>query len=70
MKERFAKYPFRGNAHGLTMFEVTHVYQLTPPPPELYTVRYIALNDGVDTLNQTSSMDITPFKHILNETFL
>ena len=25
-------------------------------------VRYIALNDGVDTLNQTSSMDITPFK--------
>lgn len=38
MKEGFAKYPFRGNAHGLTMFEVTHVYQLTPPPPELYTV--------------------------------
>ncbi len=38
MKERFAKYPFRGNAYGLTMFEVTHVYQLTPPPPELYTV--------------------------------
>ena len=38
MKERFAKYPFQGNAHGLTMFEVTHVYQLTPPPPELYTV--------------------------------
>ncbi len=38
MKERFAKYPFRGSAHGLTMFEVTHVYQLTPPPPELYTV--------------------------------
>ena len=38
MKERFAKYPFRGDAHGLTMFEVTHVYQLTPPPPELYTV--------------------------------
>ena len=38
MKERFAKYPFQGNAQGLTMFEVTHVYQLTPPPPELYTV--------------------------------
>lgn len=38
MKEIFAKYPFQGNAHGLTMFEVTHVYQLTPPPPELYTV--------------------------------
>ena len=38
MKERFAKYPFHGNAHGLTMFEVTHVYQLTPPPPELYTI--------------------------------
>ena len=38
MKERFAKYPFQGNAHGLTMFEVTHVYQLTPTPPELYTV--------------------------------
>ena len=32
-------------------------------------VRYIALNDGVDTLNQTSSMDITPFKHIINEIF-
>lgn len=38
MEERFAKYPIQGNAHGLTMFEVTHVYQLTPPPPELYTV--------------------------------
>jgi len=38
VKERFTKYPFQGNAHGLTMFEVTHVYQLTPPPPELYTV--------------------------------
>ncbi len=38
MKERFAKYPFQGNTHGLTMFEVAHVYQLTPPPPELYTV--------------------------------
>jgi len=38
VKERFAKYPFQGNVHGLTMFEVTHVYQLTPPPPELYTV--------------------------------
>ena len=32
-------------------------------------VRYIALNDGVDTLNQTSSMDITPFKHILNDMY-
>lgn len=38
MEERFAKYPFYGNANGLTMFEATHVYQLTPPPPELYTV--------------------------------
>ncbi len=38
MKERFAKYPFHGNAHGLTMFEAAHVYQLTPTPPELYTV--------------------------------
>ena len=32
-------------------------------------VRYIALNDGVDTLNQASSMDITPFKHILNDMY-
>jgi hypothetical protein len=38
VKERYAEYPFCGNAHGLTMFEVTHVYQLAPPPPELYTV--------------------------------
>lgn len=38
MEERFAKYPIQGNAHGLTMFEVTHVYQLTPPLLELYTV--------------------------------
>lgn len=38
MRERYAKCPFHANAHGLTMFEVTHVYQLTPPPPELYTV--------------------------------
>ncbi len=26
VKERYAEYPFHGNAHGLTMFEVTHVY--------------------------------------------
>lgn len=32
-------------------------------------VRFIALNDGVDTLNQSSSMDITPFKHILNDMY-
>ena len=32
-------------------------------------VRYIALNDGVDTLNQTNSMDVTPFKHILNDMY-
>ena len=32
-------------------------------------MRYIALNDGVDTLNQTNSMDITPFKHILNDMY-
>lgn len=29
-------------------------------------VRYIAVNDGVDTLNK-SAMDITPFRNILNE---
>lgn len=32
-------------------------------------VRFIALNDGVDTLHQSSSMDITPFKHILNDMY-
>ncbi|MXP77492.1 recombinase family protein [Lachnospiraceae bacterium WCA-9-b2] len=29
-------------------------------------VRYIAVNDGVDSAN-TGEMDITPFKNILNE---
>ena len=33
-------------------------------------IRFIAVNDGVDTLNDAGSMDITPFKHILNETFV
>lgn len=33
-------------------------------------VRFIALNDGVDTLNQSSSMDITPFKHTLNDMYV
>lgn len=32
-------------------------------------VRFIALNDGVDTLHTSSSMDITPFKHILNDMY-
>lgn len=27
-------------------------------------VRFLALNDGVDTPNQSGSMGITPFKHI------
>lgn len=31
-------------------------------------VRYIAVNDGVDTLNNTA-IDITPFKNILNEMY-
>ena len=30
-----------------------------------HDVRYIAVNDGVDTIN-SSEMDITPFKNILN----
>jgi len=33
-----------------------------------FNVRYIAINDGVDTLNNTG-MDITPFKNILNEMY-
>lgn len=33
-----------------------------------HNVRYIAINDGVDTLNN-SGMDITPFKNILNEMY-
>ena len=32
-------------------------------------VRYIAVNDNVDTINNTGSMDITPFKHILNDMY-
>ena len=31
-------------------------------------VRYIAVNDGVDTRNK-SAMDITPFRNILNEMY-
>ena len=31
-------------------------------------VRYISVNDGVDTLNK-SAMDITPFRNILKNTF-
>lgn len=33
-----------------------------------HQVRYIAVNDGVDTLNNMT-MDITPFKNILNEMY-
>lgn len=32
-------------------------------------VRFIAVNDGVDTINDAGSMDITPFKHILNDMY-
>ena len=31
-----------------------------------HQVRYIAVNDGVDSAN-SGEMDITPFKNILNE---
>ena len=31
-------------------------------------MRYISVNDGVDTLNK-SAMDITPFRNILNEMY-
>lgn len=33
-----------------------------------HNVRYIAVNDGVDTVNRTG-LDITPFKNILNEMY-
>ena len=33
-----------------------------------HNIRYIAINDGVDTLHRTTS-DITPFKNILNEMY-
>jgi DNA invertase Pin-like site-specific DNA recombinase len=33
-----------------------------------HNIRYIAVNDGVDTLNK-SAMDITPFRNILNEMY-
>ena len=33
-----------------------------------HNVRYIAVNDGVDTLNK-SAMDITPFRNILRAVF-
>jgi len=33
-----------------------------------HNVRYIAVNDGVDTLNR-AAMDITPFRNILNEMY-
>lgn len=32
-------------------------------------VRFIAVNDNVDTINNMGSMDITPFKHILNDMY-
>jgi len=31
-------------------------------------VRYVALNDGIDTLNQ-QGMDIAPFRAVLNEMY-
>ena len=34
----FSKYPFQADARGLTMFEVSHVYQLTPEPPVMECV--------------------------------
>ena len=33
-------------------------------------VRYIAIADGIDTANDSSSLDIAPFKNILNDMFL
>lgn len=33
-----------------------------------HNVRYISINDGVDTLNRTAT-DVTPFKNILNEMY-
>jgi DNA invertase Pin-like site-specific DNA recombinase len=33
-----------------------------------HNVRYISINDGVDTLNKTA-MDITPFRNILNDMY-
>ena len=33
-----------------------------------HNIRYISVNDGVDTLNRTA-MDITPFRNILNEMY-
>lgn len=35
-----------------------------------YKVRYIAINDGVDSANGSDQMDITPFKNIINEFYV
>lgn len=32
-------------------------------------IRYIAINDGYDSINTTTGMDITPFRNILNEMY-
>lgn len=35
-----------------------------------YKVRYIAINDGVDSEQGSDQMDITPFKNIINEFYV
>ena len=38
MGGHFSKFPFQADARGLTMFEASHVYQLTPEPPGMERV--------------------------------
>ena len=57
----FSKYPFQADARGLTMFEVSHVYQLTPEPPVMERVNdYI-----VATIEQD---DLRYFSYFLHHT--
>lgn len=34
-----------------------------------HNIRYVAINDGIDTFSNTSCNDITPFKSILNDMY-
>ena len=57
----FSKYPFQADARGLTMFEVSHVYQLTPEPPVMECVNdYIVAAIEQDDLRYFHTSCIIP----------
>ena len=64
---KMSRFMTAGEAKSVTAHEVINSTYIEVFFPN-HNVRYIAVNDGVDSIDNTQ-MDITPFRNIINEMY-